>query len=125
MYGLDSAPAAYAAPDSPTRTPRNVEYDLFARTTHRLSKAAGASGRDFPALARALHANRRLWITLAADVASDGNRLPRQLRAQLFYLAEFVEAHSRKILAGEGDAQVLVEINTSVMRGLRAPGDAS
>jgi len=113
------ARAAYGAPALPTRTARGTEYELFARVTHRL-KAAEALGRDgFGALARALHDNRVLWTTLADDVASPGNVLPAPLRARLFYLAEFTALHSRKVLAGEARAGVLIDINTAVMRGLR------
>jgi flagellar protein FlaF len=60
-----------------------------------------------------------LWTTLAADVAESDNGLPGPLRAQLFYLYEFAADHSRKILAGSGSVDVLVDINTAVMRGLR------
>lgn len=73
----------------------------------------------FNALVRALHDNRALWTALAADVAIGTNGLPRSLRAQIFYLAEFTVHHSRRVLAGEAGADVLVDINTAVMRGLR------
>jgi len=119
---LQLARAAYAAPDAPTRTPRGLEYDLFARITHRI-RAASAQGRaGFPALAAALHDNRRLWTALAADVAAPDNGLPPALRAQIFYLYEFTDQHSRKVLAGKADPAVLVEINSAVMRGLRGDG---
>ena len=45
--------------------------------------------------------------------------LPPALRAQLFYLYEFTDQHSRKVLAGNASIEVLVDINTAVMRGLR------
>lgn len=117
------ARAAYGAPTLPTRTARGTEYELFARVTHRL-RAAEAQGRDgFAELARALHDNRLLWTTLAGDVAGPGNALPAALRARIFYLAEFTLLHSRRVLAREAGAGVLIEINTAVMRGLRAGGD--
>lgn len=118
MTAQTLARAAYGRPEAAIRTPRAIEYDLFARVTHQL-RAAATPGTPFATLARALHDNRILWSTLAADVASDGNGLPADMRARLYYLAEFTEAQSRKLLAGRGDASVLIEVNTAVMRGLR------
>lgn len=117
------AKTAYTAPGQPTRTLRGTEYELFARITHRLRAAhALGSGPGFAALARALHDNRRLWTALAADVADKDNSLPPPLRAQIFYLAEFTRLHTRKVLAREADAEVLIDINTAIMKGLRQDG---
>ena len=115
-----SAHSAYASPAQPTRTARGTEYDLIARITARL-RAAGSSGA-FADLVRALHDNRMLWATFAADVAEPGNGLPEPLKARIFWLAEYTDRHSDRVLAGEAGADALVEINTAVMRGLR--GDA-
>ena len=111
------AQGLYAASAAPVRTPRAVEYDLLSRVTRALRQA-----HDFAALATALHENRRLWTTLSADVAEPGNGLPRELRARLYYLSEFTAHHSRRILSGNGDVSVLVEINTAIMRGLAGRG---
>lgn len=118
------AKTAYANPDQPIRTLRGTEYEIFARVTHRLKQAGARAKSDFSALARALYENRRLWTTLAVDVASSENQLPEQLRARLFYLNEFTQAHSRKVLAGDATVDVLIDINTSIMRGLRKEGAA-
>jgi flagellar biosynthesis activator protein FlaF len=99
------AQAAYASPAAPTRTTRGIEYDAFARVTHRLKSALMPKLGGFGDLARALHDNRCLWSTLASDVSGDANALPPSLRAQ--------------VLANEASAEVLVEINTAMMRGLR------
>jgi len=124
VNALDMARTAYASPGTPARTLRGIEYDLFARVTHRL-KASQARGRiDFALLAQALHENRQLWAALASDVAEPGNQLPQALRAQLFYLYEFTEQHSGKVLEGAASAEVLIDINTAVMRGLRSEGRA-
>lgn len=110
---------AYSAPtQAQTRPPRATEYAAFARITARL-KAADADGRkNYPALAAAIHENRKLWTMLAADVADGDNGLPTQLRARIFYLFEFTTHHSREVLNGKADVGPLVEINTAVMRGL-------
>jgi flagellar biosynthesis activator protein FlaF len=123
------ARSAYGRPDAPARSPRTVEYDLFARVTRALASAQAATGpagrADFATLAKALHDNGRMWRVLATDVAGPGNALPAALRARLFYLYQFTEVHSRKVLDGTAEAGVLVDINTAVMRGLRGEGVAA
>jgi flagellar protein FlaF len=113
---------AYARPDAPARNARAVEYELFVRMTRALSAAWAQRKQNHSALVTALYDNGKMWRTLAVDVADIGNELPSALRAQLFYLYEFTTEHSRKVLDGTASAEVLVEINTAVMRGLRGGG---
>lgn len=101
-----------------TGSPRTIEYQVFAKVTGKLTRAS-QEGVNFPDLVEALHDNLRLWTVIAGDVVEDGNGLPDKLRAQLFYLYEFTRAHTRKAMRREADAAALIEINTSVMRGLR------
>jgi len=61
-----------------------------------------------------------MWDTLAVNVVDENNALPKSLRAQIFYLAEFTTVHSRLVLKGNADAQPLVDINTAILRGLTA-----
>lgn len=117
-----AARAAYARPEAPQRSPRAVEYDLLARATTALAQAAARKSEGFPALIAALDDNQRLWSTLAADVAEPENGLPAKLRAQLFYLYEFTTRHSRAVRECKASVEVLIDINTAVMRGLRGQG---
>lgn len=119
MNALTQARRGYAAANVPTRTTKSIEYDAIARITCRLRDAALAGKAGFPALAEALHDNRRLWTIFAAEVADRANPLPQALKAQLFYLAEFTERHSRSVLAGTAQVTPLLEINAAVLRGLR------
>ena len=119
MTTSQQARTAYAAATRPIRSPRGIEYDAFAAITARLRTAAGGDKTRFPALAAALHDNRRLWTILAGDVADAGNQLVQELRARIFYLAEFTLQHTPKVLAGEASADILVQINLAVMSGLR------
>lgn len=119
MTAAQNARSAYQNATTAVNTPRQIEYQAFAKVTHQLSAVLGREREAFPELAEALHQNKRLWTTLATDVAVGDNGLPDLLRAQLFYLAEFTRDHSRKVLKGEADASALIEINTSVMKGLR------
>jgi len=119
------ARSTYSDASAPIKTERSTEYQIFAQITHRLTKASADDVASFIDLAEAIHENRRLWAILAVDVADKENGLPAQLRARIFYLAEFTENHSRKVLAKEATTTALVEINTAIMRGLRAGGVAS
>ena len=118
MNAYQMARTAYGSATE-VRTERGVEYDVFARVTAALKTAAAAGKQNFAAFAKALDDNRRLWTILATDVADKGNELPQELRAQIFYLAEFTLHQTRRVLRGEVSADVLIEINTSIMRGLR------
>ena len=102
---------------------RGTEYEIFARVTAALRRTRTGEG-GFAALVRALHDNRSLWTTLAADVANETNGLPKVLRAQIFYLSQFTARHTRMVLSGEAMIDVLIDINTAVMRGLRGEGEA-
>lgn len=123
MNAYAMAQRAYAPTNSPTRSNRSVEYDVIARVTFRL-KAAISKG-SYPQLLEALHENRQLWRTLAIDVADADNGLPEDLRARLFYLAEFTDHHTRKVIRREEDAVPLLEVNTAILRGLRQTGDSA
>ncbi|WP_102106510.1 flagellar biosynthesis regulator FlaF [Oceaniglobus roseus] len=114
MNALQLAKTAYSPVAAPLRTAQCTEYEAFVKVTTALRSA-----RNPAEMARAVYENRRLWGLLAADVAGDGNRLPGALRARIFYLSEFTSHHSRKVLAGDATADVLVDINSAVMAGLR------
>jgi flagellar biosynthesis activator protein FlaF len=119
------AGAIYARPEAPQKTPRAIEYELLARVTQAMSLAWGQRKDNFAALMLAIDDNLRLWATLAADVAEPGNGLPAPLRAQLFYLYEFAMQHSKAVRNGTASVEVLVDINTAVMRGLRGETGAA
>ncbi|MBB5517326.1 flagellar biosynthesis regulator FlaF [Amphiplicatus metriothermophilus] len=113
---------AYVQATRSIGAPREVEYKVFARITRALSETADikpADGADFPRLVGALHENLALWTALASDVSREGNGLPAELRSKIFYLFEFTREHTRKVMRGDADAQILIDINTSIMRGLK------
>ncbi len=116
------ARTAYSSAAAPIRTNQSTEYDVFAQITGRMKSAMARGKPGFSQLAAALNDNRRLWVLLASDVADTNNALPEPLRARIFYLAEFTLHHTGKVLDGSGSADVLIDINTTVMRGLRQQG---
>ncbi len=119
------AQSAYRQITAPTRTPRGTEYEVVARITHRLKFAASKGATGHPELVAALDENRQLWSAFAVDVADQDNALPQDLRARIFFLAEFTLGHTGKILAGTAGVEPLLEINTAIMRGLRGQGQAA
>lgn len=117
MNQLSHAEKAYAPTFSAIRTDRSVEAQLVTSITAKIKSAT-----SFPMLAEAIHQNRQLWMTLATSVADKDNSLEPDLRASIFYLAEFTEHHSKKVLQGAASPQALIEINMAVINGLNGKG---
>lgn len=109
----------YKTSPAQTGAPRSLEYDAIARITRQLRDASRKGPNGFSKLVEAVHMNRRLWTLFATNVADKDNALPDNLRAQLFYLAEFSQVHSAKVLSGDANVRPLLEINMAVLRGLR------
>lgn len=117
MNATTLAQRAYAPTAAPTRSARSIEYDVIARITYRLKAAIEL--RELPPLLEALHENRKLWRTLAIDVADKENLLPDDLRARIFYLAEFTNHHTGEVIRKKASAVPLLEVNTAILRGLK------
>lgn len=123
MSATTMAQRAYAPGKGAIRSAKSIEFEVIARITHRLKRAIQSG--DKRQLIEALHENRTLWTTLAADVAAEGNQLPSDLRARLFYLAEFTVEQTRKVLRDEANAVVLLEVNAAILGGLQMEGSGS
>ncbi|MBT5524964.1 MAG: flagellar biosynthesis regulator FlaF [Rhodospirillaceae bacterium] len=106
---------AYLAAQNVTEDSRQTEYRLFAQVTGAMIKAEDANHAD---VVRTVHWNRRLWLTLQADCASESNQLPDATRAGIISLAIWVDKHSRKVLKREADLQPMIEVNRNIMEGL-------
>ncbi len=124
MTATQTAKAAYARPDLTTKTPRDTEYELLRRVTNRLN-ATSKTENNHSEIVSAVHENRMIWTKLATLVADPDNKLPNDLRARLFYLAEFTLHQSRRVLAGNTDIKALVDVNSAVMSGLISRRDAA
>lgn len=99
------------------RSDRDNEYMIVSRVT-RLLQGALETG-DVNDIIRAGHANTELWIALASDLASSGNTLPDQLKANLISLAIFSIKHGHRVLSEDASLQPLLDINLHIMKGLR------
>jgi flagellar protein FlaF len=105
----------YRQAQQTTENPRDVEYRLFARVTNALMTNQDPKTTGF---IQAIDWNRRLWLTLQSDLADEGNKLPKELRAQLISLSIWVDKHSRKAMRGEETIQPLIDVNRAIMEGL-------
>ncbi len=120
MNVVERAREGYGRNAVPIRSHRAAEYEAIARISHRLRAAALNRSTNYAEFVSALSENSKLWTTLAVDVAQAENNLPQELRARLFWLAEFTAHETRRLLRNEGDVGILIEINAAVLQGLRA-----
>lgn len=100
---------------SRSEEPREAEIRAFAHVNALL---AGASSR--PARVVALHTNHKLWSVLLADLASPGNKLPRDLRGRLAGLAIWAQRESLRLMGGDEPLSALLAVNRDMAEGLAA-----
>ena len=109
---------AYQTTAQKTEGPRQTEYRAFALATRGLIDAASLPATEVGRRGEALARNRQLWTLLASDCASEGNILPKPLRAQIISLSMFVDRHTSAVMREGADMEILVEINRTIMQGL-------
>ena len=80
----------------------------------------GAKSKDRNELLDAVRRNWRLWTIFQANLVDAECPLPKEVRANLLGLANFIDRHTAKILADADPAQVdvLVRINRQIGEGL-------
>lgn len=98
---------------------RAQEYDVIIGVTRDLQRVRDNANASFNDKVGVIHKNEKLWITIGAQVAGDTNALPQNLRAGLLYIAKFVSHHSNNVLNKSADIDILVDLNVSVLRGLK------
>lgn len=115
---------AYKRTIKQTASPRDVEYRLLAQVTSALLKAKDLrdnSDRDPRRMAQimdALNWNNQVWDAFVEDVGTEGNMLPRELRAAIVSLGIWVTRETGMVASGEGDIDALIAVNRAIMRGL-------
>jgi len=122
MNNAALALSAYGDIATPARSERDIEYQAFARVTRDLDAVSGREKENFAKTVDALYLNRRLWTILAADLAHDNNGLEDKMKAQLVSLSIFVIKYSSTALRERTPVKPLIEINKTIMRGLRSAG---
>ncbi|MBS7811372.1 flagellar biosynthesis regulator FlaF [Roseococcus pinisoli] len=96
-------------------TPKQMEAEVYGRTTRALREAAGTE--NTLVRARALADNRRLWDAVLSAVIDPGNRLPVALRAQIASLARSV---LRECDLEAPDMDHLIDVNEQIAAALWA-----
>lgn len=112
---------AYQNARSRAESPRAAEMRLIGQITGEMMDArqAGLSGA---ALMQPLHRNREMWTIFATDCGAPGNGLPDGLRASFISLALWVDRFTSEVMAGRDTIDALIDVNRTIMEGLR--GDA-
>ncbi|WP_404337489.1 flagellar biosynthesis regulator FlaF [Sphingomonas sp. MMS12-HWE2-04] len=110
--------SAYQVARSRAETPRAAEFRLMSEITGEMMDAETA-GLKGAMLMRPLHRNREMWSTFATDCGATGNGLPHALRAQIISIGLFVERFTSDVIAGREPVSELIEINRTIMEGLR------
>lgn len=109
---------AYQAALARAETPRAAELRLLGEITGEMMDAE-AQGLKGAMLMQSLHRNRQLWSAFSTDCAAPGNGLPSALRAQIISLALWVDRCTSEVIAGREKVRELIELNRTIMDGLR------
>lgn len=104
---------------------KGIELKVFVSVTAALNQVDPKAADTHSQLADALVTNAKLWNILFIDLSSQKNTLPLDLKTRLMTLAEFTQEHTQKVLRGDADHSVLVDINKSIIAGLRAQSKLS
>ncbi len=116
---------AYQRAAERAESPRETEYRLFGEVTRSLMAAAESGPDALQERMVALDWNRRLWTTLASDCSRTDNALPPGVRAQIISLSLWVNRHTSAVMRREESFQPLIDVNRSIMEGLRVQAAAA
>lgn len=115
---MSNAFAYQSYPSAPIKSLRDAEIELVLKVTRRLKEHSETRHTDYAEYVGALRDNQKLWTAFAVDVANANNHLSSDLRAKIFYLFEFVQAYSCKVLVEDVHIAPLIETNLAILRGL-------
>jgi len=103
-----------------TASDKHIELQLFSSVTGRLRAQAQKNlNRLDGEMAEAILANAKLWNVLFCDLVGPENKLAADLKNNLISLAEFTQSHTQRVLRGQAGIDILIEINSAVIEGLR------
>jgi len=109
---------AYQTTAARAEDPRQTEYRLFGQVTRALMEAEKLERSQIRERMDALDWNRRMWSLLASDCASDGNKLPAQIRANIISLSIWVNKHTSLVMRHKEEIGPLIDVNRIIMQGL-------
>ncbi len=96
-----------------------IEIHIFSSITSRMRAINMEEIGAMSKLAEALNDNVKLWNILMIDLTRPENPLPHSLKTSIIELAEFTQKHTFKVLSGSANHDVLIDINTAIINGLR------
>lgn len=104
---------------------RDAEVRVFQMAISKLRPLMGPDFKLTGETAEVLAENLKLWDLLTVDLADPNNGMDEPLIAQIISLGLFVRNHTLGLYAGNGSVDVLVDINTAILKGLLSQGTAS
>ena len=110
---------AYGEVRNRTADNKSLESALFEQITDGLIEAVNLEKEDPAKWADAINRNLELWTVLTTDLLNPNNQLPDATRKSLLELSVFVRRASMQVLSGSGDLTDIIEINQSIMGGLK------
>jgi flagellar biosynthesis activator protein FlaF len=108
---------AYGKVQNVTENPRSLEYRLLGQVTAALTKARDGK-RGTSDFVDAMLWNKKVWDAFIVDLSSEGNKLPKELRAQIIGIGLWVGRETIQVLDGTGDIDSLINVNKTIMEGL-------
>lgn len=112
--------SAYQAARARAETPRSAELRLLSEITGEMMEAE-ERGLKGAMLMPSLHRNRQMWHAFQQDCTDPNNSLARELRGQIVSLALWVDRFTSDVIAGRERIRELIEVNRTIMEGLRTP----
>ena len=120
MTSQRNAVRGYGQINRQTGSDKQIELQLFSRVTAKLrAENKVYEGVLTSELAQALVDNAKLWNLIFIDLTNVENRLPVALKSRLIELSEFTQHHTQEVLRGAADFDVLIDINTNIIDGLK------
>ena len=109
---------AYQRARTMVEQPRGTEYRLMTQITGDMINARDAGLRG-AALVPVLHRNREVWGAFTTACAASDNQLPEPLRASIVSIGLWVDRFTSDVATGRDSIQELIEVNFSIIDGLR------
>ena len=103
---------------SSIKSQKQIESEVFLNVTRRLKTIQHTKLYNYSSFVEAISKNRKLWTLLCTDILHPQNQLSTQIKTSIFYLNEFVQSYSGRILSEGITVEPLIDINLSIIRGL-------
>jgi flagellar protein FlaF len=126
LSGIDD----YKNAQKTTTSGRSLEAHVLTQTALRISESLKrwkeGGNADTEGVLEALRNNQRLWTVFQAELASEDNPLPLQIKENLLNLSLFIDKRTFEMMADldPEKVKILVDINMNIAAGLQGSGSA-